>query len=228
MQSPRSSDLSCLHSISKVNVSHFNVLFCHDCRFLCQWAPYLVSPVKATCESKPIHHSQGGLTSCACSLTHSCICIVLLCTGVGRREKGVGRGARAEKGEEREGGRSIWFSFLLFRCSPVCSRYRTIPKWWGSSCCSNNCIHFPTVLPQQCSLVPVGAVRQLSALGISSAPWGTDNVFLLHGRGVEMPEEPEDQDICRDTLLPYRTRELHPKCLTVWLPNHDLNNDSTS
>lgn len=103
MQSPRSSDLSCLHSISKVNVSHFNVLFCHDRRFLCQWAPYLVSPVKATCESKPIHHSQGGLTSCACSLTHSCICILLLCTGVGRREKGVGRGARAEKGEEREG-----------------------------------------------------------------------------------------------------------------------------
>lgn len=103
MQSPRSSDLSCLHSISKVNVSHFNVLFCHDRRFLCQWAPYLVSPVKATCESKPIHHSQGGLTSCACSLTHSCIYIVLLCTGVGRREKGVGRGARAEKGEEREG-----------------------------------------------------------------------------------------------------------------------------
>lgn len=186
MQSPRSSDLSCLHSISKVNVSHFNVLFWHDCRFLCQWAPYLVSPVKATCESMPIHHSQGGLTSCACSLRYSCVCIVLLCTGVGRREKGVGRGqeqGKGRRGREREAFNSV------FRCPPVCSRDRTIPKWRGSSCCVNNCTHFPTVLPppQQCGMVPVGTVRQFRALGISSAHWGTDNVFLLHGGGVEMP-----------------------------------------
>lgn len=117
MQSPRSSDLSCLHSISKVNVSHFNVLFWHDCRFLCQWAPYLVSPVKATCESEPIHHSQGSLTSCACSLTHAQL--YLHCSPVyrGREEREGGR--ERGKSRERGGGGEREASGSVFSCSGV-------------------------------------------------------------------------------------------------------------
>lgn len=170
MQGPRSSDLSCLHSISKVNVSHFNVLFWHDCRFLCQWAPYLVSPVKATCESMPIHHSQGGLTSCACSLRHSCVCIVLLCTGVGRREKGVGRGqeqGKGRRGREREAFNSV------FSCSGVHQSAQETEQFPSEEDPHVVLITAHTFLlcpsPQQCSMVPVGTVRQLSALGISSA-----------------------------------------------------------
>lgn len=114
----------------------FLILMCYSVmivvfyvRVLLIWCPQRRQLVKA---SQPIAArtvSHPGLVH----TIHSCTCIVLLCTGGGR---GGGRGGSGGGGRGQGGKRNIQFSFILFMCLPICSRYRTIPKWRGSSCSS--------------------------------------------------------------------------------------------
>lgn len=173
---------------------------------------------------KQANPSQPGRSHVLHLLTHAQL--YLHCSPVHRgreeREGGRERGKSRERGGE--GGREKHLVRFSFLCSDVHQSAQDTEQFLSDEDPHVVLITASTFLLSSLN----SAAWCLWGLSGSSVRWE----FLQPPEGLTMcsffVEEPEDQDICRDTLLPYRTRELHPKCLTVWLPNHDLNNDSTS